>query len=137
MLANRNMLVEYIRYEQGSPIGCVVGYMDEDDNVGIGVSLCSPRDNFSKYIAKEIAVGRAKKFIEDSGLYKWEPENLGSKEDLVDSYSMRMAHRVRRYFKQGRKDDLIEEMANSYQEYLDNLDRLEELSEVTVSEFSL
>lgn len=49
------MLVEYVRLHDRTPIGTIVA-VDKDH---IGMSLCNPKDRFSKKIGTTIAKGRA------------------------------------------------------------------------------
>lgn len=58
------MLVQFIRdtHDQSKVIGCVVG-LKQNGAIGVGVSLCSPRDKFDKKKAREIAEERAKQSI--------------------------------------------------------------------------
>jgi len=55
------MLIKYVYDYSGKnrrPVACVVGYKDNDE-VRIGISVCNPKDNFVKRIARDIAYGRA------------------------------------------------------------------------------
>ena len=49
------MLISYIRNDEGQKIGAVVS---PGANL-VGVSLCNPKDKFSKDMALSLAIGRA------------------------------------------------------------------------------
>jgi len=51
-----NELIQYVRDENGHPIGCVLA----TDKGHVGWSMCHEKDQFSKSRAKVIARGRAK-----------------------------------------------------------------------------
>ena len=57
------MIIEYIR-KNGKHVGCVVG-LNEDGQIGVGVSLCNSKDKFDKKFGKDVAIQRAKNSIYD------------------------------------------------------------------------
>lgn len=63
MIAKKKILVRYMRDEQGSPYGVVVGVKTDDDLV-VGHSRCNTKkDNFNRHIGIYIAAQRAIKGV--------------------------------------------------------------------------
>jgi hypothetical protein len=60
-LENRNILISYLRKENGEPYGAVVALREEGEPLKIGYSLChSRKDHFNKFVGAYIAAQRAK-----------------------------------------------------------------------------
>lgn len=62
-----NMLIEYIRkpgkmvdgkFQKGKPYGCLVSVL-QGNTISVGWSLCSPRDEWDRDVAQNIAWARA------------------------------------------------------------------------------
>ena len=53
-------LVNYVRNYNGDPVGCVVAIADAEHIYAVGWSQCNPKDRFSKKLARDIAIARAK-----------------------------------------------------------------------------
>jgi hypothetical protein len=87
----KHELIEFVRSESGQPIGVVVACSRENNDVGIGWSLCNVKlDKFDKEKALKIARGRANKI-------RYTRKNLPVP---VRSTYKKMADRSFKYFKE-------------------------------------
>ena len=89
------MLVKYLRDANRRPFGTIVALGPGK----IGVSLCSPRDNFSKFLGIRIASGRAESQYQTPSF----PNRTIDGDiitDVVDQEYAEMYDRAERYFGQ-------------------------------------
>lgn len=62
-LKNKNILISYLRTENGQPYGAVVALREEGEPLKIGYSLCHLRkDKFNKFVGAYIAAQRARTY---------------------------------------------------------------------------
>lgn len=95
------MLCEYIRDKNKKPIGCIVALCkDGEDEVSYGISLYNPKDEYSRSLGRQIAIGRAYSYNLEEPV-KWIPEFIPAKKKaLVEKALVNMVFRADRYFKQ-------------------------------------
>jgi len=71
-----NKYIEYIRDEQYAPIGTLVAYLDDTNNIVIGFSSKCKQDKLDKKRGRTIAIGRAKKLKSFTTLFGVKPNTL-------------------------------------------------------------
>jgi hypothetical protein len=88
MNPNNNVIYQFVHNRRRQKVGVVLAKKTSNGSVGIGWSLCNPRDEFNKQYAVDIALGRA--------------ENFGGVDavpfSLADDYNA-IYDRAKRYFK--------------------------------------
>ena len=94
----KEVIKEYIRDEARNPVGVVVAVRD-GSSVTYGYSLCSPRDNFNKYLGQTIAVQRATQA-------SYNLPAVDDRETKVTTALLRLSNRAVRYFKDLSKSEV-------------------------------
>lgn len=79
-----------MKYEKGKPFGCLVAVLQED-TISIGWSLCSPRDEWDRGVAQNIAWARATVCEDHRGTIMVVPQSIA---DQFESF----VYRSMRYF---------------------------------------
>jgi hypothetical protein len=90
------MLVKYLRWPNGVPYACIVGHRRMDGKLGIGWSLCHPKDKFNKARAREIAMNRAIKGYNSKPASR--PTYGDNTDVLINNEMQAMLSRTERYY---------------------------------------
>ena len=88
---NSSILKRYVRIDR-DPIGCVVA-VKEGDDVKVGWSLCNKKDQFNKFMAEKIALGRAQHNADSVGSV---PQRL--QKEMYEAVEY-MRNRAKRYWR--------------------------------------
>ena len=64
-----------VKYEKGKPYGCMVAVL-QDDTISLGWSLCSPRDEWDRDVATNIAWARATVCEDHRGAAMMVPQSI-------------------------------------------------------------
>lgn len=100
-------LASYRRF-RGEPIGCVVAICDTNNprQIGVGYSLCNPKDKFSKKEARRIAIERAEAYSRgETNSYGPQIENAKLRQEVISNV-IQMITRASEYFQQAYADEL-------------------------------
>lgn len=79
---------QVMKYEKGKPYGCMVAVL-QNDTISIGWSLCSPRDEWDRDVAQNIAWARATVCEDHRGTIMMIPQSIAEQFESFMYRSMR------------------------------------------------